>query len=55
MKADITLGVPGLGIITEVYDWGETSSMEALDKNIANGCLLLEIVLWSPELYYWGA
>lgn len=42
MKRVVTLGVPGLGIIKEIYDFDDPASREALDRNIANGCLLLK-------------
>lgn len=42
-KVSITLGVPNLGIITEIYDFDDPASCEALDKNVALGCMVLRM------------
>lgn len=42
-RMKVRLGVPKLGILTEIYDFNDPSSCETLDKNVANGCLIISI------------
>lgn len=37
------MGVPKLGILTETYDLDSATDRETLDKNVANGCMLLSM------------
>lgn len=40
---EVTLGVPGLGIVKEIYDLDNPGDCQAWDTNVANGCSTLVI------------
>jgi len=39
----VRLGVPKLGVITEIYNFDDVGDCSALDMNVANGCSILSM------------